>query len=199
MNKTKGVKVMTPPFRANWVFLFQPREAKEVGKKPQYSVTCLFKKGENLDALKKAANAAIVEAWGADKAKWPKELKLPFKDQGTATRTKDDGTEFLPAGYEAGAIYFEAKSQIQPTVVDSKLNRIIDESEVYSGCYMRATVTFKAYDVSGKKGITVYLQNLQKIKDGDSLAGRTRAEDEFSAIEVDDTPAPVQESFEAIM
>lgn len=185
MNKVKGVKVVTPVFRANWINVFKPRESMEAGKKPQYSVTCLFKKGENLDVLKEAANKAIIEAWGADKTKWPKEMKLPFKDQGVALKTRDDGTEYLPNGYEKGAVYFEAKTVNKPGVVDANAQPILDETELYSGCYMRASVVFKAYDYLGKKGITVYLQNLQKVKDGESLAGKTRAEDEFSAIKDD--------------
>ena len=42
------------------------------------------------------------------------------------------------------------------------------------------------------KGITCYLQHVQKMADGDSLAGKTKAEDEFSALDTEDsfeTPA----------
>ncbi len=41
-----------------------------------------------------------------------------------------------------------------------------------------------AYDYEGIKfGVGIYLNNLQKVSDGDSLTGRTTAEDDFAPIE----------------
>ena len=36
------------------------------------------------------------------------------------------------------------------------------------------------------KGIAAGLGNIQKLRDGESLGGRTNAEDDFDAVEVDD-------------
>lgn len=179
--KLKGIKVTTPKARASWVFLFRPRPAREEGKKPQYSLTLLFEKGEDLTGLKRACIAAGEEAWGPQK-QWPKNLYTPFKDQGDALRTRDDGTEYLPDGYTSGAIFLEAKTFQQPGIVDQRRQPILDETQFYAGCYCRASIVFKAYDFLGKKGITCYLQHVQKWAEGEPLAGRTKAEDSFEAI-----------------
>ncbi|PWG75044.1 hypothetical protein DF186_14750, partial [Enterococcus hirae] len=35
------------------------------------------------------------------------------------------------------------------------------------------------YDVSGNRGVAFGLQNVQKLRDGDPLGGRTKPEDDF--------------------
>lgn len=57
----------------------------------------------------------------------------------------------------------------------------MDPSEVYSGCYMRATLTAYAYDKGGGKGVSFGLQNLMKVKDGEPLSSRATAENDFAA------------------
>ena len=182
MKKTTGVKVTTPKFRATWVFLFRPRpNVREPHKKPQYSVTMLFEKGQDLAVLKQAALEAGIQAWGP-KEGWPELNSTPFKDQASALKRREDGSEYLPDGYTPLAMMIEAKTNQIPGVVDQKCQPIIDETDFYSGCYARAVVVFKAYEYLGKKGITCYLQHVQKWADGDSLAGRAKAEDSFEAI-----------------
>ena len=41
-------------------------------------------------------------------------------------------------------------------------------------------------DIGCGKGIAAGLGNIQKLRDGESLGGRTNAEDDFDAVEVDD-------------
>lgn len=184
--KLKGVTLITPKFRANWVYLFEPRESNQEGKKPQYSVTCLFEKGQDLKPLNDAILAAITEKYGVDRNKWPKMAYLSLKDQGTALRVKD-GQEILPPGYTPGALYMEAKSYTQPGITGPKKEQLLP-SDLYSGCYMRAEVTFKVIEYLGKVGVTCYVQNVQKWSDGEKLGGgRIPAEDAFSAI--DEGPA----------
>ena len=55
---------------------------------------------------------------------------------------------------------------------------ILDQSEVYSGCYCRFSVDF--YPFNGKQnGVAAGLNNIQKVCDGEPLAGGSRAEDDF--------------------
>ena len=189
--KLSGVKVTTPKFRANWAYILKPRpqraEDVQANKKPQYSITCLFEKGQDLTVLKKAIIGAGAEAWGPNRKEWPKLKSTPFKDQGTALRTRKegDGSEYLPDGYTPGAVMMEAKTYNIPGLVDQKLNKIINETDFYSGCYALAVVVFKAYEFKGF-GITCYLQHVQKHSDGESLAGRTTAETEFTALDTPD-------------
>ena len=63
---------------------------------------------------------------------------------------------------------------------------IIDTSEVYSGVYGRASITFYAFNSNGNKGIACGLNNLQKIADGEPLGGKTRAEDDFADLDDED-------------
>src|SRR3990167_2275310 len=163
--------VMTPEFRVSYPNLLEPR-LNDLNGKMEYSVVALFKKGEDLSKLKVMAENAVVGRWGADKAKWPKTLRSPFRDQGE--RESD--------GYEEGAVFINLKSNQRPGVVDANVQTIIDPSQVYPGCYGRATVRAYAYAQKGNSGVAFGLQNFQKTRDGESLSGRTNAEQDFEAI-----------------
>ncbi len=71
-------------------------------------------------------------------------------------------------------------------MVDSKVQPIIDKSEVYSGCYGRISVTFYGYNSTGNRGIAAGLGNIQKLKDGEPLGGRVDASEEFATVEESD-------------
>jgi hypothetical protein len=168
-----GENVLTPKFRVSFPYVFRPQVNKmNPGAEAKYSLTMLFEKGADLSALKKAAETAIVDKWGADKTKWPKNLRNPFRDQGDK--------EF--EGYEAGAIFITATSKQRPGLVDAKLQDIIEEKDFYPGCYARATVRAFAYDNNGNRGVSFGLQNIQKLADGDPLGGRTRPADDFEPV-----------------
>lgn len=62
----------------------------------------------------------------------------------------------------------------------------MDQSEFYSGCYGRVSLTFYGFNVNGNKGIAAGLQNIMKTDDGEPLGGRSRAEDDFADEEGDD-------------
>ncbi|WP_230228959.1 ssDNA-binding protein, partial [Allobaculum mucilyticum] len=63
---------------------------------------------------------------------------------------------------------------------------ILDQSEVYSGCYARVSLNFYAFNTNGNKGVACGLGNIQKIKDGPRLGGRTTANDDFVSEDADD-------------
>jgi hypothetical protein len=170
--------VITPKFRVSYPNVFTPK-LNDLNGKNEYSTVCLFKKGEDLSALKKAAEACLVEKLGADKAKWPKNLKSPFRDQGEKEK---DGA--LPDGYEAGAIFMTVKSSQKPGLVDASNQDIIDPVAFYAGCYARASLRPYYYDQKGNKGVAFGLQNIQKLADGESLGGgRVKASDEFEPVQ----------------
>ena len=104
----------------------------------------------------------------------PKNLRSPFRDQG------DRELE----GYVEGCVFINASSLQKPGLVDRQRQDIIDETEFYPGCYARATLRAFAYDNNGNKGVAFGLNNVQKLRDGDPLGGRTRAQDDFA----DDLP-----------
>ena len=52
--------------------------------------------------------------------------------------------------------------------------------------YGRASINFYAYNANGNKGIACGLNNLQKIRDGEPLGGKAKAEDDFATEDDDD-------------
>ncbi len=69
-------------------------------------------------------------------------------------------------------------------MIDKSRNKRTDHSEVYSGIYALASINFYAYHASGKKGIGIGINNVMKISDGPSLAGKKSANEDFSDIDV---------------
>ena len=70
--------------------------------------------------------------------------------------------------------------------MDADRNLILERSEVYSGVYGRASINLYAFNSNGNKGIACGLNNLQKIRDGEPLGGKSRAEDDFATDDEDD-------------
>lgn len=160
-------KIMTPKFRASFVHVFNP--TKGLGDKLKYSITMLFPKDTDISELKRICKAALKEKWG-DKP--PKNLRIPFRD----------GDEKEYEGY-TGMIFCGASSIQRPGLIDEERNPIIDPEEFYSGCYARATLTAFAYQhKSGNTGVSLGLQNIQKLQDGEPLISRAKPEDDFEAV-----------------
>ena len=82
--------------------------------------------------------------------------------------------------------YMNANSNTAPGIVDADCQPILDRSEVYSGVYGRASVNFYAFNSNGNRGIACSLNNLQKIRDGEHLGGKSSAEEDFATEEEDD-------------
>lgn len=84
------------------------------------------------------------------------------------------------------SFFINANSTTQPGIVDAHCQHILERSEVYSGVYGRASISFYAFNSNGNKGIACSLNNLQKIRDGEPLGGKPRAEDDFATVDEDD-------------
>ena len=123
-----------------------------------------------LDALVKQFGHNSCIKWGG---KLPGNLKTPLRD-GDAERA-DEAEEYV------GMYFLNANSTQKPGIVDKDLNEILDNTEVYSGCYGRVSINFFPYNSAGNKGIGCGLQNVQKLADGEVLGGaRASAEADFS-------------------
>lgn len=186
-------KLMTPKFRALFVFVLRAKAQKqaegEPEKKPKYSVLKMFPAGTDLKLLKEAAYQAAVAKWGADaenKLKHPK-FKSPFKDG--ASMVDDQGKPY--EGVSPGCVCIEAWSYTAPGIVGpnidpatGKVEVLTAEQDIYSGMWARATVRPYGWtNPKGGFGITFDLQNLQKLGDDKRLSGgRAPAEDDFEAI-----------------
>ena len=180
--------VITPKFRASYPHLFKPQK-NDLNGKTEFSIVAIFAKGTDLTPLKKAAEAVLVEKFGADKSKWPSNLRSPFRK--CSERWKNEGgKQIIPAGYEDGeAIFMTFKQDAEkgkPCVVDASVQEIIEPQHVYAGMYARASVRPYYYNQKGNQGVSFGLNNVQKLEDGDPLGGgKTRAQDDFEAVAAD--------------
>ena len=165
------------PARLSYCNLFEAKSIND--SEPKYSVSLIIPKSDTKTIAK--IEAAIKAAAQAGAAKFggkiPANLKTPLRDGDT--EREDD-----PA-YE-NSYFINANSKQAPQVVDRALNKIIDQTEVYSGCFGNVSVNFYAFAASGNKGVAAGLGNVQKVRDGEPLGGRTRAEDDFEALEADE-------------
>lgn len=160
-------------------------EAKSInGGAPKFSVSLIIPKSDTktIEKIKAAIQAAYEEGQGKLKGNGKSVpalsvLKTPLRD-GDAERPDDEAY--------ADAYFINANSATAPGIVDADRNPILDRSEVYSGVYGRASINFYAFNSNGNKGIACGLNNLQKIKDGEPLGGKSRAEDDFATEEDED-------------
>ncbi len=191
--KKPQVKIMTPEFRASYPAVFEAKAVNkgDKGDKAKFSVQMIFRVKETPESkargekvvdilpLRQAVAAILVAEYGADKTKWPAGLHTPFRNG--SEKKKPDGT--YPAGYDDGVVFCNASTIYKPGLVDSANVVIVLPNEFYGGCYARATVNPYAYEYMGKRGVSLGLQNIQKLRDGEPFGGRTAPEDDFDAID----------------
>jgi hypothetical protein len=165
-------KIITGKVRASYAHLLEPTAIDE-GQEKKYSVSLIIPKSDKktIDAIKKGIEAAREQG----KSKWggkiPAKLKLPLRD-GDEERPDDENY--------ADAYFINATCKTKPGVVDKDLNPIMEADQIYSGMFVRASITLYPFDASGNRGIACGLNNIQKLADGDPLGGRSRAEDDFA-------------------
>ena len=175
--KKATTKVVTGIVRLSYANVWEPASIN--GSKPKYSVSLIIPKGDTktIADINAAIDAAIQEGAAKFGGKIPNKaaLKLPLRD-GDIERDDD--------AYK-GSYFVNANSTTAPEVVDRSLQRILDRNEVYSGCYARVSINFYAFNSNGNRGIACGLGNIQKVRDGEPLGGKTSAADDF-ATDLDD-------------
>lgn len=168
-----STKVITGKVRFSYANVFEPT-AMQDGQMPKYNVSIIISKSDTktVEAIKKAIEAAKEAGKSkiADKnGKIPVNLKTPLRD-GDEERPDDPAYE--------NSYFINANSERKPGIVDRDLNPIMSRDDFYSGCYGRASINFYAFNVNSK-GIACGLNNLQKLEDGERLAGGSSAEEDF--------------------
>lgn len=168
-----STKVITGKVRFSYANVFEPT-AMQDGQTPKYNVSIIISKSDTktVEAIKKAIEAAKEAGKSkiADKnGKIPVNLKTPLRD-GDEERPDDPAYE--------NSYFINANSERKPGIVDRDLNPIMSRDDFYSGCYGRASINFYAFSVNSK-GIACGLNNLQKLEDGERLAGGSSAEEDF--------------------
>jgi hypothetical protein len=171
-NDYANTKVVTGKVRLSYAHIWEPKAIDE-GQEPKYSVSIIIPKNDKAtikkikEAIKNASERGKADKFGG---KVPANLKTPLRD-GDEERPDDDAY--------ADSYFLNASSRTRPGVVDKNLNKVLDQDEVYSGCYARVSINFYPFAVSGNKGIAAGLGNIQKVADGEPLGGRTSPENDF--------------------
>ena len=164
--------VTTNKVRLSYVNVFKPREDKNGRLK--YSVTLLIPKSdtETLQrinaAIQSAAQKGLDGAWGGA---MPPQLPTPIHD---GDGVRDSGEPYGPECKGHWVITASSNENHPPEVVDGQLNKILDQSAVYSGCFARVNINFfpSGGGTTGfKKGVGCGLGPIQKVADGDALGG----------------------------
>lgn len=177
MKTINPTKVITgPDTRWSYANVWEPKSIN--GGTPKFSVSLIVPKAdtETVEKIKAAIEAAYHEGEsklkGSGKAVPPMAaIKNPLRD-GDAQRPNDP--------VYANAYFINANSATAPGIVDEACNPITTRSEVYSGVYGRASISFYAFNSNGNRGIACGLNNLQKIRDGEPLGGKASATSDFA-------------------
>lgn len=171
------LKVITGP-DTRWSYV-NVREAKSInGGTPKFSVSLIILKSDTHTVTK--VKAAIAAAYHEGEAKLKGSGKTVPPLSAIKTPLRDGDTERPDDPAYANAYFINTNSATAPGIVDADRQPVLDRSEIYSGVYGRASINFYAFNSNGSKGIACGLNNLQKIRDGEPLGGKSRAEDDFA-------------------
>lgn len=171
-----STKVVTGKVRFSYCNIFEAK-VPQGGGDPKYSVTLLIPKtdkdtmGKIAEAIKDARENFCARN-GAN--------ALPAKP----ATTLHDGDGQRPSGEDFGPechghYVITVSSKQKPVIVDRNGQPILDSTEVYSGCYGRASINFYGYSKAGKKGISAGLLSIQKLADGEPF-GIVGSADDFN-------------------
>ena len=180
---TNPTKVITGPnTRFSYANVW---EAKSInGGAPKFSVSLIIPKSDTrtVEKIKAAIEAAYKE--GESKLKGNgrsvpalSAIKNPLRD-GDTERPDDEAY--------ANSYFINANSATAPGIVDANCSPILERSEVYSGVYGRASISFYAFNSNGNKGIACGLNNLHKLCVIEPRVGGTRSGAYFATDDDDD-------------
>ena len=138
-NENANLTKVIVPCRFSYLHCWEPNAVSDGD--PKYSVSAIIPKSdtETIEKIKRAIEQAkkdSVSKWGG---KVPANLKLPLRD-GDIDRPEDEAY--------ADSYFFNANSKQAPQVVDKNVQPILDQSEVYSGCYGRISVNFYGFSTT---------------------------------------------------
>ncbi len=171
------VKLLTPTGRVSFPHLKKPQKNDQ--GEDIWSIVLLVPKTADVTNFKTEMTRLAKDAFPGYKGK----LTLAMKDGDTAVG--DDGIlkkEKYPE--YAGCWVFTANSK-NPVRCIGADKADIDPSDVYAGCYARLVVQAQAFDYK-KKGVKLWLNGVQKHRDGAPLGGGGFSRDDFDELEVDD-------------
>ena len=168
--------------RWSYVNAWEPKSIN--GGTPKFSVSLIIPKSDTKTVAK--IKAAIEAAYKEGEAKLKGNSRTVPALSAIKTPLRDSDAERPDDPAYANSYFMNANSNTAPGIVDADCQPILDRSEVYSGVYGRASVNFYAFNSNGNRGIACSLNNLQKIRDGEHLGGKSSAEDDFATDDEED-------------
>lgn len=175
-NAVNPAKVITGVCRLSYANIWQAKSIN--GGAPKYSSSVLIPKSDTKTVAK--VKAAIQAAYEEGEGKLKGNGKTAPSLASLKTPLRDGDTERPDDEAYAGHWFINANSNTAPGVVDANREPIYDTSEIYSGVYARVSLSFYAFNSNGNRGIACALQNIQKLRDGEALGGKSKAEDDFN-------------------
>ena len=176
MAKNSSKRIVSPVGRLSFPALFVPEVNQNNPNAPaKYSTVVVFDEDTDISSIEEIIAEATKATFGDDA---PANLRNPIRDGSEKAHL---GDPFGP-----GKKFVTVKSNFQPGIVGADLQPVLDQSEVYPGVYARVQMHAYGYDQNGNRGIALGLDNVQKIKDGGALDGRSDASSAFEAVDVDD-------------
>jgi hypothetical protein len=172
--------IMTPECRVAFVKVF------EVNDNGKYSIAMLFdKETTDLKPIKQACKELALEYFDVSSIKeLPDKFKWPWKD-GDKPNSEGNTFDGYPGCWVINATTGEDRQPgvvgPRPLVPGGELPRL-GRNEFYSGCYARVKITPFAYNNKGK-GISFFLGNIQKIRDGEPFGAFSDPNKDFTAME----------------
>ncbi|WP_373870964.1 DUF2815 family protein [Paenibacillus woosongensis] len=181
-----STKVITGKVRLSYANVWEPQSID--GGEPKYSTSILIPKDdkETLRKIKTVVDALKEQAKAKFGGKLPAKFHTPLRD-GDDERPDDEA--YL------GHYFLNASSKNKPGIAkpvgknpdgSTKFQEITDTTEVYSGCYVKASINFYIFDTKGNKGIAAGLNNIVKVQDGEFLGGRSSLNDDFADEDFED-------------
>lgn len=181
-------RLITPEGTVSFPHFFTPR-APAPGQDPRYSGVLVFTPEDqdtpDFKAMRAAFAQAAQEKWGDN---MPRGLRNPVRQ--CSEKSHFDS-------FPEGSVFVNFWSKEQPAIVNGALNSVTNPADVYSGQRARYSYRPFAYDTSGNRGVSVYLNNVQLINmSAPRIDGRVAADKEFSKVEGADTGASPAESLD---
>lgn len=167
------MKAMIKNVRLSYVRLFEAQQIN--GQREAIYSVCLLIPKDSPEVPK--IKEAIKQEFERMKARYP---KLNGKDPKVWANPLRDGDAEKDGAEYQGCYFINAKrkeKQGAPIVIDGRKQYITDPNVVYSGSWGNVAVSFYPYEFTGKYGIGVGLNGVQKTRDDERLDGGTSIDD----------------------
>ena len=185
-------RLVLPEALGVYAYIWEPRPKKkgeEDKKEEKYGITLLWDKTAEgrappeLRALQDAIVEAATSEFGKDKDGNPVDVVDRLR-RGLLHNPLGDGDVQHPDDkLFKGRVYVNCNSRVQPEIVDRKVQPVLDQKAAYAGCFFRASVAVHAFENSGKRGVSVALNNLQVTRTGPRMDGRKSATEDFKEVD----------------